>query len=398
MKCEACGDPVPLFQRRCDTCGRAQPAWWQRLFAAWFQPRATASGLPERPGGKVVGDGTLIQLVNSGAVILGIIVVIALFGWIWMDGARRERQELRSAEATQVAHAPAATATAQALSAAQTAEAGRIAVTATADALAKTYDHGAEAMRLEDWPAAYTAFRAIATQAPGYRDTTDRLKTVIVALTPTATPTPIPSATATPSPTPTDTSTPEPTSTATNTPVPTATFTPEPTATATATPEPTATATDTPVPTATFTPRSTATATQTSTDTPTALPTATTTVTLTPSITPTAAAFCVTITAHGVGFAPENETNAARRERFAVIAAEADAKRHLAEWIGGSDVEAVTVVSDGEVDTDSIRILVQARIPGTDTIEQTYDATVGMANVQLQVHLDSSGGPCLQQE
>ena len=100
------------------------------------------------------------------------------------------------------------------------------------------------------------------------------------------------------------------------------------------------------------------------------------------------------MTAQGVGFAPEGETNPARRERLAAMAAEADAKRHLAQWINGGEVEAVTVVTEGEVATDAIRILVQARVPGSDTVAQSYNAATGQATAQLRARLDNHGAPC----
>lgn len=86
-----------------------------------------------------------------------------------------------------------------------------------------------------------------------------------------------------------------------------------------------------------------------------------------------------------MGLAPANESNAAKRERSALLAAEVDAKRKLAEWIDGDYIEAVTIVGAGEVLTDEIRVIVKAKLPGTTVVEQRYDAAAGVGWVTVEM-------------
>jgi len=98
-----------------------------------------------------------------------------------------------------------------------------------------------------------------------------------------------------------------------------------------------------------------------------------------------ASAPVVRIQAQGMGLAPASESNPAKRERSALLAAEVDAKRKLAEWIDGAYVEAVTIVGDGAVLTETIRLLVKAKLPGTTVVEQRYDAAAGVGWVTVEM-------------
>jgi hypothetical protein len=85
-----------------------------------------------------------------------------------------------------------------------------------------------------------------------------------------------------------------------------------------------------------------------------------------------------------MGYAWEN---AAFRERSAFLAAEIDAKRKLAEWIAGAELESVTIVAEGTVITDTIRLTVKAKLPGTTIVAQSYDAVAGVARVTVEMVL-----------
>lgn len=158
---------------------------------------------------------------------------------------------------------------------------------------------------------------------------------------------------------------------ATNPPIqPTLTFTlPPPTETATPVPA-------TPLPTNTQTPTSTLVP-------PTKVPTAEAASTPLPTTSSE-----VRITVDGMGAAPDTLTDPGRRERAAILAAEVDAKRKLAEWIAGAQIEAVTIVSQGTLVTDTIRQTVQARVPAPKTIQQNYDSATGTAHVILELVID----------
>lgn len=101
----------------------------------------------------------------------------------------------------------------------------------------------------------------------------------------------------------------------------------------------------------------------------------------------------VRILVEGFGVAPDSLTDPTRRQRSAILAAEVDAKRKLAEWIAGSEIEAVTLVDQGAVTTDTIRLTVQARVPAARTVAQHYDAATGAATVQLELIVDSTIPP-----
>ncbi len=116
-------------------------------------------------------------------------------------------------------------------------------------------------------------------------------------------------------------------------------------------------------------------------------PTPTSTATVTPTPQPTATPqpmVQVRITTTGVGFASESQTNEARRKQSALLAAQKDANRNLVLWKDGAELEAVTIVDQGEVTTDTIREEVRARVFAGTVIEQSYDNTTGMAEVTVE--------------
>jgi len=112
-----------------------------------------------------------------------------------------------------------------------------------------------------------------------------------------------------------------------------------------------------------------------------------------PITSPPAGSGAVRIVAEGFGLAPATATNPAWRERAAVMAAEADAKRKLAEWLAGAEVESVTIVSEGVVITDTIREVVRARLPDTRTVDSQYNAATGVAHVTVEMVVASAAQP-----
>jgi hypothetical protein len=96
----------------------------------------------------------------------------------------------------------------------------------------------------------------------------------------------------------------------------------------------------------------------------------------------------IRIQAEGIGAASPNVTNPALRERSALLAAELDAKRNLAQWVDGAEIESVTVVEQGTLTTDVIRQTVKATVPGTTMIAKQYDSVTGTARVTLEMIID----------
>lgn len=90
----------------------------------------------------------------------------------------------------------------------------------------------------------------------------------------------------------------------------------------------------------------------------------------------------------GYGYPPDTLTNAGQRRAAALLAAELDAKRKLAEWLAGAEIEAVTVVEAGEVSTDVIRRAIQTRLRGVTIVQQVYDAASGEAVVMVAPVVD----------
>lgn len=119
----------------------------------------------------------------------------------------------------------------------------------------------------------------------------------------------------------------------------------------------------------------------TTTVTPTPTATFTSTTQLTATLSPLKQ---VRITVIGIGFAPESEINPARRKQFALTAARAKASASFAQWQEGENVEEVTIVDQGELQTDLIRIEVRAHIPGGREISQSYDNATGEAQVTVE--------------
>lgn len=90
----------------------------------------------------------------------------------------------------------------------------------------------------------------------------------------------------------------------------------------------------------------------------------------------------------GYGYPPDTMTNPGQRRAAALLAAELDAKRKLAEWLAGAEIEAVTVVEEGEVTADVIRRVIQTRLRGVTTLRQVYDEASGEAEVMLAPVVD----------
>lgn len=394
MNCPNCNTSIPDGSRFCDYCNTALPSIPLRPSAANRHLEANDnSGATQNSHND--NSTTIITTKhdrrNSGLILFGFVVVVALFLAFVIGFPFFQRQEsvriAAEASATEAARAAATEARlfvlATETAVAQIATAA-YAPTATQQALATRYAQGVAASNIGDWKLAYASFRDVFDIDPNYEDVQAQIVAVGSKLTPTATAipthTPIPTSTPIPSDTPVP---PSPTTTATPTPVPTDTAT--------------ATATSTPVPTST--PRlSTATATPSATASPTAtpLPSSTNTPQITPAppVTGTqgaenAADPCViVITATGVGFPPESASTVAQRRNLAIRAADADGKRKLAEWVSGVDIEAVTVVQDGVVEMDVIRQIVSAKLKGVETTSQNYNDTTGEAIVELTLTIE----------
>lgn len=74
-----------------------------------------------------------------------------------------------------------------------------------------------------------------------------------------------------------------------------------------------------------------------------------------------------------VGFAKQDEPYSAHRRDKALLTAKKDANRNFALWKEGAELEAITIVEQGELTTDVIREVVRARVFPGKIIEQTYD-------------------------
>ena len=92
----------------------------------------------------------------------------------------------------------------------------------------------------------------------------------------------------------------------------------------------------------------------------------------------------------GMGYPASWAKNAAQRKQSALLAAELDAKRNLAEWLSGVDIEAVTVVTEGVVTQDEIRQSVQAHLERVQILSQIYDEKSGQATVELILELSQN--------
>lgn len=109
---------------------------------------------------------------------------------------------------------------------------------------------------------------------------------------------------------------------------------------------------------------------------------------LTPTTNSIANITLLRIQANGRGLVAPTATNLPMRERSALLAAELDAKRKLAEWSEGAEIESVTIVEQGIVSTDTIRQTIKAKIPGATVIDERYDDSSGVANITLEIILE----------
>lgn len=92
----------------------------------------------------------------------------------------------------------------------------------------------------------------------------------------------------------------------------------------------------------------------------------------------------VVITVTGVGIASSNESDPTRRERAAIRAAELDAKKNVAEWVEGTNLEHVAVSKNSTIELDTIKEALKAnlRLVG-NTIKQEYDNNTGEAKITV---------------
>jgi|GEM_PF-2704507 len=120
----------------------------------------------------------------------------------------------------------------------------------------------------------------------------------------------------------------------------------------------------------------------TATDTP-ALPVPAAEPTATPAAVAPAPADNFQVTIQGVGFPPQSMTNLAQRRQSALLAAQMDAKRNLAVWLAGEDIEAVTIVENNQVTSDEIRREVSAWLVGVRILREAYDEVSGQATVEI---------------
>lgn len=101
----------------------------------------------------------------------------------------------------------------------------------------------------------------------------------------------------------------------------------------------------------------------------------------------------VQVTIRGVGFPPADMTNPAQRRQAALLAAEMDAKRNLAVWLAGEDIETVTIVENNQVASDEIRRKVNAYLKGVRVLSQAYDESTGQATVEIAPVVEGMGNP-----
>jgi hypothetical protein len=93
------------------------------------------------------------------------------------------------------------------------------------------------------------------------------------------------------------------------------------------------------------------------------------------------------IRASGIGASPSSITNPTLRRRAATKAAENDAKRNLAAWLEGETIEAVSIVSQGQLSKDEVRTTVSAHLSRVRTVDTIYNQD-GTAEVTLELELD----------
>ncbi len=108
---------------------------------------------------------------------------------------------------------------------------------------------------------------------------------------------------------------------------------------------------------------------------------------------PTVPARKIEVYARGVGFPADWAQSAVQREQSALKAAELDAKRNLVEWINGVEVEAVTVLSQGQVEVEVIRQLAGGYLRGVVVVDQSYDDDVRVARVRVMIEVDPAALP-----
>ena len=101
----------------------------------------------------------------------------------------------------------------------------------------------------------------------------------------------------------------------------------------------------------------------------------------------------IRIVVTGVGKAPDTESNLVLRERMAILAAEADADRNYAKWKEGVRLDAVTIIGQGAVITDTIREIVQAHVYPGNVIEQHYDEATDSVIIKVEYIIDTAIQP-----
>lgn len=97
----------------------------------------------------------------------------------------------------------------------------------------------------------------------------------------------------------------------------------------------------------------------------------------------------VRIRVQGIGVASENSPNDTVQKRTALLAAEIDAKRQLAEWSDGAIIESVTIVDLGMLTTDRIRQIIRAKVPKHQIIDEQFDIETNTGYVTLELIMKS---------
>jgi len=70
-----------------------------------------------------------------------------------------------------------------------------------------------------------------------------------------------------------------------------------------------------------------------------------------------------------------------------------DAKAALVEWINGADIQAVTIINQGQVETKVIRQVVEGHLRGAVVVSQSYDDSARVAEVTVMVAIEPSELP-----
>lgn len=92
----------------------------------------------------------------------------------------------------------------------------------------------------------------------------------------------------------------------------------------------------------------------------------------------------------GVGLSSIHNLSAVVKERSSILAASLDAKRKLAEWLKGNQIENVTIVNNQRVSSDTIRSYVQAHIGQVKMVNEKYNPIDGSSIVILEMKINKT--------